>query len=288
MKSYLECIPCFLNQTIRIMNLTKINSKTKEKIFKKIMDNLKKFNMNASPAEFALSMYELIEDNIDMRNFYKKIKYADNYSASSSLNKVNNIIKKSKDPLETLVKISISGNIMDFAANPTYNVVNKIKESLSSKFAVNDYLQLKKQIHNSKSIIYIVDNAGEIIFDKLLIEKLSEISNAQLTVFVRSKPVLNDVTEEDARLIGLDKIPNVKIKKIKTIFPFVHKPNSIENDLKKADLIISKGQANYECLSESKYNIYFLLVAKCDVIARNIGVKKHSFVLMKNKHFKSK
>ncbi len=281
MKTYLECIPCFLNQALRVMDFEKIDSCTKQKIFKKILIKLSELDLKNNPPEFALFIYSIINEEVGNSNFYEKIKKNDTNIALKLIPEINKISKKYDDYLNFLIKIAIAGNIMDFAANPKYNALETIIRSVNSKFAINDYVILKKEILTAKTIAYIVDNAGELVFDKLLIEEISRISNAQITIFVRSEPIINDVTEKDAKNLKIDKLPNVKIKKIETIFPFINKSKNLEKEFNAFDLIISKGQANYECLSEFKGNVYFLLVVKCEVIAKDIGVKKSDFVLFK-------
>lgn len=283
MKTYLECIPCFLNQTLKVMDIQSVDYKTKEKAMKQIMLKLSKFNLNSKPPEFALFVYKTIEKIIGNSDFYKKIKKKDNLQAISSLFKIRKIIEKSKNPFKDTIKLAILGNVMDFAANPDYDILKTIKDNINNDFAIDDYKSLKQDILNAKSIVYIADNAGEIVFDMLLVKEIKKISNAEITFFVRGRPIINDVTLEDVKVVGLDKIDNIKIKTIKTIFPCINKSTkSFINYLKKSDLIISKGQANYECLSEFKGNIYFLLFTKCEVISRNLGVKKNEMVLKSN------
>ncbi len=283
MKTYLECIPCFLSQAKKIMDLNKVGPDSQEKILKKIMLKLTKADLNKTPPEFALFVYKTIEEETKNNDLYKKIKKNDNKTAEKMVPQAKKIAENSSDKLETLIRLAICGNIMDFAANQKYDISDTIEKNINKKFAVNNYSQLKKEILKAESIAYLADNAGEIIFDRLLIEEISRISKAQINLFVRGKPIINDVTEKEAKALGFEKIPRVKIMKTETVFPFISKSKALENTLKKHDLIISKGQANYECLSELDANIYFLLITKCEVIARNIRVKKHGLVLMKQK-----
>jgi len=285
MKTYLECIPCFLNQALRAMDLTNQNPKVKREVIKKIMRILSKSKLDKNPPEYAKIVYDIIEKETGSFDSYKKIKKRDNQHALALLQDLKKLIKSSKEPLLTATKIAIAGNIMDLAAHPNYNVKETIEKVIKQNFAINNYNAFKKDIQKAKSIVYIGDNAGEIILDRLLIEQIREINKNKIYFFVKGKPILNDATIEDAKKAGIDKISNVEIKKISTGFPNV----GIERDskefiafLKNQDITISKGQGNYESLSEIKANIYFLLIAKCSVIAKDLRIKTGQIICKNN------
>ncbi|GAF96550.1 unnamed protein product, partial [marine sediment metagenome] len=244
-------------------------------------------DLSKKPPEFARLVYNIIEEITGNEDPYKEIKKRDNEHAISLLPEIKSIIKKSEDKLFTSIKIAIAGNIMDFAANSDYDLKKTIEKVLESDFAINDYEKFKEGIKKATSIAYLADNAGEIVFDKLLIEKIRELNNCKIYLFVKGKPIVNDATEIDTKIIGINNFDNIEIKKINTGFPNTGmKKESKEfiSFIKQMDLVISKGQGNYESLSEVNANIYFLLIAKCHVIARDLGVKKGSIILKSNKH----
>ncbi|MFH1393830.1 MAG: ARMT1-like domain-containing protein [Candidatus Micrarchaeota archaeon] len=284
MKTDPECIPCFLNQALKAMRIAgDFDSAKKERVLKRIMAKLANLDFELSPPEFALIVYKILEEELGGNGFYDKIKKSDSIFAESLIPIVKQIITESDYPLYELAKIAIQGNNMDFAIHTNYDIKKHIRENMKGELAVDDFELMRKDMLLAESIAYIVDNAGEAVLDRMLIEEMTRVCKARITVLVRSKPILNDVTTEDAKKIGFERIPNVKIERVDTVFPFIGKSEKIAEILKKSDLIISKGQANYECLSESEANIYFLLIAKCDVIARNIGVSKGSCILMNKK-----
>lgn len=286
MKTYLECIPCFLNQSIKAMNLTNQNTQTKEKVMKETMKQLSNIDLNQKPPEFARLVYNILTEITGKEDPYKGIKKRDNEHALSLLPEIKNIIKRSEDRLLTTIKIAIAGNIMDFALNSDYNLKKKVEEVLESDFAINDYGKFKEDIKKASSITYLADNSGEIVFDKLLIEKIREINNCKVYFFVKGKPIVNDATEIDTKVIGIDKLDNIEIRRINTGFPSTgikKESEEFSNFIKSIDLVISKGQGNYESLSEVNANIYFLLIAKCPVLARDLEVEKGEIVLKSNK-----
>jgi len=187
--------------------------------------------------------------------------------------------------LLTATKIAIAGNIMDFAAHPEYDVKKTIEKTIKNNFSINDYPFFKRDIKKAKSIVYIADNAGEIVLDRLLVEQIRKLNKNKIFFFIKGKPILNDATIEDAKEAGIDKINNLEIKKISTGFPNTGiKRTSKEfiRFLKNQNVTISKGQGNYESLSEIKANIYFLVIAKCPVIAKDLRIKPMQIVCKKS------
>ncbi len=282
MRTYLECIPCFLNQAIKAMDLTNQNAKTKEKVLKEIMKKLASSDLTKKPPEYAKQVYNIIEEITGMDDPYKEIKKRDNEHALNLLPNIKNDIENSKDKLLTAIKVAIAGNIMDFAAHLDYDVEKTIEKNLKSDFAIDDYKRFKADIINANSIAYLADNAGEIVFDKLLLEEIKKINDCKIYFFIKGKPIVNDATETDMKIAEIDKLSNIEIRKINTGFPNMgtkRESEEFNNFIKKIDLIISKGQGNYESLSEIDANIYFLLIAKCSVIAEDLEVKKWDVVL---------
>jgi damage-control phosphatase, subfamily I len=271
-----------MNQAKKVLSQTNLNQKEQSKILNKIQQKIKDFDMNSSPPDFALFFYNEIQMSAGS-DFYDEIKKEDNKRASICAIQAANHIINSQDPLKTLIRLSICANIMDFAANPNHDIDKSIELMLDSDFAIDDYQRLKSSLQTAKSILYIADNCGEIIFDKLVLEHLSNNTDAKITLLVRSEKIINDVTMDDAKALDIDKIKNLKILNTPGVFPFYKKSKELHTLLKDSDVVISKGQANYECLSDVDANIFFLLIAKCDVIAKDIGVNKSDHILMAKK-----
>ena len=199
---------------------------------------------------------------------------------------LENIIRQSKDPFDTALRLAIAGNIIDFAANDNFNLQATINKTLNSEFAIDHSKQLKKAIENAKTVLYLGDNAGEIVFDKLFIQT---INHPGLTYVVRGAPVINDATMEDAEYIGMKEIVNVISNGYDAPSTVPDKSSKqFQQYFRKADLIISKGQGNLEGLiSLNDGRIFFLLMVKCDVIAEMLKVKKESFVIFNSSHLKN-
>jgi len=179
----------------------------------------------------------------------------------------------SDNPFNLALRLAIAGNIMDYGANQYFNVQETIKDVINADFAIDHAIQLKQSIMEADNILYLGDNAGEIVFDKLLIETMM---HPEVTYVVKGGPILNDATLFDAQKVGMDRVADVISNGYdapSTILEY----SSLEFQSKfdAADLIISKGQGNLEGLMQYKdKRIFFLLMVKCDVIAELFKVKK--------------
>jgi hypothetical protein len=276
MKTYLDCLPCFLQQTLRAGRVATDD----EKILKQLLDDvgmmLKDIPLENTPPETGMLIYQKISQITGNKDPYKKIKKTNIEKALSLYPELKEKVSNSEDRLLVAIRFAIAGNVIDLGVNKEFDIVNEIKKILTQDFAVFDYSKFKTALNNAENILYIGDNAGEAVFDKILIEEL----NKPVTYVVREIPVINDVTKEEARFIGIDKV--AKIVSSGTTAPgtildlcdekFIDMFNT-------ADLIISKGQGNYEGLSGVDRSLFFLLKAKCKIIATNIGVQENDIIL---------
>jgi uncharacterized protein with ATP-grasp and redox domains len=253
---------------------------TDEKLIKKVLDEtgdmIKHIPMENTPAETGLQVYRKVQKITGVTDPYKKIKQQHIAEAKELLPGLEKMVDQSSDPLLTAIRIAIAGNVIDLGINKSFDLVEEIKRIVSQDFALFDYAAFKSELRKAKSILYIGDNSGESVFDTVLIRQLKK----PVIYAVRSQPIINDVTMKDAIDSGLDKVarlvdsgsaaPGAILSQCSTQFLKIYKD---------ADLIISKGQGNYEGLSDEKRTIFFLLKAKCSVIARHLHVKEGAIVL---------
>jgi uncharacterized protein with ATP-grasp and redox domains len=195
-------------------------------------------------------------------------------------------IKNSADPLKKAVILSIGGNIIDFLPKDNQNIDDKIENLLHRDLAIDDVSLLLEDLHNAASILYLTDNTGEIVLDKLLIETLIEhnvIDQHKITVATRGMPIINDATLEDAQEIGLTNIVNV-------INNGDNSPGTIlatsskefQDYFYKADVVVAKGMGNFETLDEIKNKkLYCLFVSKCEYASKKLGVTMDDFICKK-------
>ena len=188
-------------------------------------------------------------------------------------------VAKSDHPFEMALRLAIAGNIMDYGASNSFDIHQTIENVISASFAIDQSMLLKQRISQAKKILYLADNAGEIVFDKLFIET---IGHPDLTIAVKGGAALNDATLDDARESGLEDVAHVISNGFDATSTILKECSDEFLSLyHAADLIISKGQGNLEGLIyENDARIFFLLMVKCDVMAEKLGVKKNSIVVL--------
>jgi len=284
MKTYLECIPCFMSQALRAGQMTTKEDTTVKKILDEVGDMIKDTPMQKTPAESGANVYRIIREITGVNDPYKKIKQENIAEAKALYPKLKQIVAKSENRLLTAVRIAIAGNVIDFGVNKTFSLVEDISRILEQTFAILDFDKFVEELNNAKSILYLGDNAGESVFDKLLIEEM----NKPVTYAVREIPVINDVVIQDAIDSGLDEVATIISSGTTAPGTILELCNSdfIEK-FNNAEMIISKGQGNYEGLSDNNRSIFFLLKAKCPVIARHLNVKENDIVLKNINHAKN-
>ena len=276
MKTYLDCLPCFMNQAIRAGRMATNDDKKIKQLLDEVGDMIKHIPMENTPAESGAMVYEKIREITGVNDPYKKIKEESIRDAKALYPKLKEIIEKSEDKLLTAIRIAIAGNIIDFGVNKKFNLVDDVKRILKQDFAIFDYDKFKEQLNKADNILYIADNAGESVFDKILIEEL----NKSITYAVREIPVINDVVIQDAIDSGIDEVAKIVSSGVKAPGTIMNQCNNEFLELfDNADMIISKGQGNYEGLSNIKRSVFFLLKAKCHVIAKDIGVNEDDIIL---------
>lgn len=189
-----------------------------------------------------------------------------------------------KNPYLLALRLSIAGNIMDYAVHNDFNINETIRQVLVTDFTINHSKLLKDCINKSENILFLGDNAGEIVFDKLFIETMM---HPDVTYVVRGGPAINDATLEDAEMVGMEVVADVVSNGFDAASTILKRTDARFNSLyKKANLIISKGQGNLEgLLHEHDPRIFFLLMVKCNVIAEELKVDKGSIVVL-NKYKK--
>ena len=214
-----------------------------------------------------------------MTDPYQEVKRRYNDLALKLYPRLKELLDGAKEPLLTAIRLAIAGNIIDFGISSEFDLEQTIQESLTKEFSIFDYDLFLEILTAAESILYIGDNTGEIVLDKLLIEELLK-REKDVTYVVRGGSAINDVTLEDARYVGIDRI--VEVITTGTALPGTIVKNAYPDFVARfhaADLIIAKGQGNFEGLSDEPRAITFLLKAKCTLIANELGVEPGAMVL---------
>ena len=272
----MNCYPCFFVQTLKAMRIITSDEKEIWNVLKAVSAYLPKLSFDASPPEIGREVYRIISEMTGVKDPYQEIKKTCTNQALDLYPEVKKKVQKAENSLMAAVRAAIAGNIIDFGAQAEFDMKKDLERILSQELAINHFPQFAQMIEKSNQIIYLADNAGETVFDRVLIEEISK----PLKYAVRDQPVINDAVKEDAIHAGIDQIAEIISSGSDapgTILDYCSK--DFLEIFESADLIISKGQGNYEALSDIHRPIFFLLKAKCPVIAKDIGVEEGSIIM---------
>jgi uncharacterized protein with ATP-grasp and redox domains len=265
-----------MQQALQAGKISTRDKKQIKKLLDKVGDMIKNIPMENPPPQTGETIYRLAREITGIVDPYREIKRIHIKEALSLVPTLKEWIKHSPDPLLAAIRIAIAGNVIDLGINEKFNIEKELQEVMNQDFAILDYDKYRHHLKNAKSILYLGDNAGESVFDKILIEELGK----PVTYVVRDQPIINDVTRQDALDSGLAEVCEIISSGSSapgTILSLCNK-DFLER-FHRTDMIISKGQGNYEGLSMVNQTVFFLLKAKCNVIANELEVKKGGIIL---------
>lgn len=285
MKVHLDCFPCFFKQTIIASRLGTRDEALQVQVLKAVCEEIKATDMSQTPAYSTTFIHRKIR-NLLGKDPFKEIKSEYNQIALRLYPDLKKMIDNSTDPLWTASRLAIAGNVIDFGIFTSVDITGTIDRALNYPITVDNYVQFKKYLDYAEEVLYLLDNAGEIVFDRLLIETIINMGK-KVRAVVKGYPVLNDSTIDDAIEVGLTDVCEIVDNGsdcVGTILEFTSKKfNDLFNH---SNFIISKGQGNYETLCTYKFSseqkIYFLFQSKCDVVSSVLGISKGSMLLMQN------
>ena len=274
MKASLECIPCFLKQSLEAARMATDDEEIHGTVLKEVMTYLTSISFTHSPPEISKEVHGIIRRITQSKDPYKKVKETSNTMAKKQYPHLRKLVEEADDPLRMAVKLAIVGNVIDFGTSNRFHLDDMLDHAVNKDIDYDSYQQFKTSLCDAKTILYVADNTGEIFFDKVLITELLK-QGKEVTYVVRANPIINDVTREDARFAGIDTLvpvidgdagqrhsaPGMVLRYASPQF----------SDLfESSDMVISKGQGNYEGLSNVDRDVFFLLVVKCPLVARDI------------------
>jgi uncharacterized protein with ATP-grasp and redox domains len=282
MRVYLDCYPCFFDQILKTARIITGDEQQIRDILAEFGTFLPRISANSTPPEIGREVYRIISEKTGVKDPYRQIKKICTQQALALYPKLKEKIVSSEDRLFTAIRVAIAGNIIDFGAKARFDLDKDLDGILSQELAIDHYSEFRKVLIGAQNVLYLADNAGETVFDRLLIEELDK----PVVYVVREKPIINDAVYQDAVDAGVDQVAEI-------ISSGTDAPGTIldlcsEEFVKifqAADLIISKGQGNYEGLSDAVRPVFFLLKTKCSVIAQDVGVPQGSIVLKKAKNY---
>jgi len=284
-KLHSECFHCFLNQTREAVKVSTHDKEIMERAVNTVQDFLWHVSPQANPPEVAQTVYRLVREITGDKDPYFSLKEKYNRLALGLYPGIKERLQGENNPLKTAVKLAAAGNIIDFGIGiGEFTLEEVIDKALLTEFVVNDYAEFASSVSTASKILYVGDNAGEIVFDRILIEEMKRIRDFDVTFAVRGGPIINDVNIKDALEVGMDAVAEI-------ISSGLDVPGTILSRSSKelirayasADTVIVKGQGNYETLNEENKNIFFILRAKCQVVARELKVNLGDQLLISQK-----
>lgn len=273
-----RCFFCFTRAFEKLLIKENISTDAKNSFTKDMITLYQKNRDELNSPEFARELHSLLRNYTLNSDPYKSEKKKYNDLALSLLPELERIVIQSENPFITALRLSIAGNIIDFAANDNFNLQATLERVLRSGFAIDNSESLMNAVERADSVLFLGDNAGEIVFDKLFIKT---VKHPNLLYVVRGAPVINDATLEDAEYVGMEEVAKVISNGYDAPSTIIGKSSDeFKHFFDKADLIISKGQGNLEGLLHlNDKRIFFLLMVKCKVMAEILKVEKESFVV---------
>ena len=272
MHTTLDCIPCFLNQALKAARIiAPDDTRLHQNVLMDWIQTLPSMDLSMSPPALAGMLYGRLTRMTNTPDIFSKVKERANAEVQSLLPGFRETLATSSDPLFDALRLSIIGNYMDVGTPKQYAWGQAMEEEQCAAWAKAHYPAFRERLATPRSILILGDNAGEIVLDTLLVDELSSMGH-QITYAVRDTPILNDATMEDAELVGMT-------QKCEVISSGVDTPGTVLERcspqfltrMDQADIIISKGQGNFEALKNSRQGIYFAFKIKCPVIADIIG-----------------
>lgn len=276
---FLDCLPCLLRQVLEAAQMATEDEALQESIMDEALETLADHKAFKSAPALAEAMHGIIKRLTGVEDPYAAVKARDIAEALRLELLIRDFVKADSDELAVALKVSATGNVMDSALYSNLDLEACLMSELEKPFVVNDYEAFKRELESARKILIIGDNSGEAVFDKALIKALSNSRGLEVIYAVRDKPIINDATLEDAKSAGLDGCAEL-------VSTGCGAPGAVleccseafRQRFEEADLVLSKGQGNFEALSEAPRPVYFLLKAKCQKIARALGVQVNAYV----------
>ncbi len=272
------CLPCIFGQVYSAAKMVGANDEKTTEMLVEAARLLSTMDLKRSPAEISFDCLKRVYGILGDEDPFARVKREQNERVLGHYDELARRVRESGDPLKTAMLLAIAGNIIDSGIGRDYDFENTVRAVLERDFACDDTPQFLELMKRSSNLLYLLDNSGEVVVDRLLIEQFSGVD---VTCVVRRSPIINDVTAEDARNVGMERVARLIDPGIDALgVPLKDCSPEFQKTFRDADIIISKGQANFETLDEYSHReefrgrLFFLTLAKCQCVADIFGVKE--------------
>jgi uncharacterized protein with ATP-grasp and redox domains len=281
LKTHLDCFPCFLKQTNIALRYGTKNARLQEKILKAVLSDIERADTAKPPAYTTTFIHRRIRRML-RKDPFKGIKSEYNQISLRLYPHLKKMVWESSDPLLTASRLAIAGNVIDFGIFTSVDIEGTIRRALQSPLAVDHYQPFRAAMAGAGNILYLLDNAGEVVFDRLLIETIMS-QGAKVVAVVKGSSIINDCTMDDARESGITEVCEV-IRNgsdgVGTILEWTSR--DFRRRYLQFPVVISKGQGNFETFNDADKEIYYLFQSKCEVVSKELGLSLGSMILKKS------
>ena len=275
----LDCLSCFTRQAVDLAKSATNDPEEQERLARRFLRSLSELDWTPSAPAVAQRLHNLVRPLLPDEDPWEAAKAEFNRMAAKALPEARQRVRESADPFDTALRLAAAANIIDFGISRhlTARDVEQALEDCLTQPLQGDVEEFRRAVRRATRILYLADNAGEIVFDKLVLEMLPR---EKVTVAVRGKPVLNDATREDAEAVGVTDL-------VEVIDTGSDAPGILLEDcspefqaaFREADLVLAKGQGNLESLLQGPKEVFFLLRVKCEIVGRQLGRQTGDLVL---------
>jgi len=290
MKARVGCIPCFVKQGLSAVRLSTQDPVAQQRVLDEVLRRIQGLSLDSSPALLSQIVYAAVREMTGVADPFAEARRRTNRLALALLPDLRRRIAASPDPLHIAIKAALIGNVVDFVVGQAFDLERDLAQGLETDLAVDDYPAFRAALKDCETsassagprLLYICDNSGEIAFDRLLIEDLR--TRCQVTASVKSRPIINDATMQDAEEVGLPAVAKVIETGSDDIgVNWSRASREFVEAFRAADLVIAKGQGNFETLDETPGEIFFLLKAKCPEVAAELGVAEGAHIFLRSR-----
>jgi len=284
MRTYLECVPCFVRQTLEVAQMITDDVSVHERALREVLRHVAEMDMSVSPPEMGRAIHRIVRQITGVADPYAEQKQRFNAFALGLYPEFSGRIGESRDPLSAAVHLAAAGNIVDLGVKSGLDqrqIHEALEHALTDTLDPSELAAFREGVQKATDILYLGDNTGEIVFDRMLIERLPR---EKITFAVRGRPIINDALMQDAIDTGITNLVPVidNGSDVPGTILAECSPDFCER-FRHADMIIAKGQGNYETLSEVDAPVTFILKIKCPVIAQDAGRDVGSLMLQKKR-----
>ncbi len=267
MKSHPDCFDCAVRQCRKIAALAGGDSAVADRVAAYVSVGARSLSLDEPPSTYTSHFLLAAMGLLDEPDPFAALKADQNRAAADTAGRLDRELDRTSEPLKAALELAAAGNVLDSGPRQEFSLDEALAESA---FARDDSARLVATLAHARSVMYILDNAGEVMFDRLVLKRLPR---AVLTIVARSSPILNDVTVDEARSLGLEEFGRL----IGTGSPclgidFRTVSDEFRAAYAEADVVIAKGHANFESLVDDGRDGWYILKAKCVHVAGRLGV----------------